>query len=137
MNELHSHRAFTNAGGHALDRTVPDIAHREQAGNIRFQKEGVALQRPGLRTLTFPEYVRTSEDKAAVISLYDVTQPIRARQGANKSEHGGCGHTLNFIGIGTKHRNLFQMSFTMCFRDVGVCPELDVWRVLNLLNQIL
>src|SRR5207253_7685583 len=73
----------------------------------------------------------------ALVPFYDIRQPIRPRQGSNKDKHRIRRHTLNFIGIGTKRRNLFQVGFAMHLGHAGMCPELNLWCLLSLLDQVL
>src|ERR1041385_7989505 len=99
MNELHRHRAFTHARSHALNRAMPDIAYGEQAGNICFQEERVSLKVPVLGALAFPHEIRTCKDEAAIISFYQIAQPISTRERANKDKHGTGRYTLNFVRV--------------------------------------
>ena len=39
MDELHGHRPFTDSGSDPFHRTVPHIAYRKKAGNIRLEQE--------------------------------------------------------------------------------------------------
>ena len=69
MNELHSHRALAHAGGYALHRTVADISHGKQAGNIGLQQKRIAVERPPLGPLSIAYQIRAGQDKAVIQSV--------------------------------------------------------------------
>src|SRR5271163_3712633 len=114
MDELHCHRSFTDSGSHALYGTVAYITYSEDAGNIGFEQEWIPLECPSFRMLPVPYKVRPSQQEAALVPLDDTPNPIRARQCSDKDKHRARRHALNFVGIGAKHGNLFQMGFPMC-----------------------
>src|SRR5215471_4482330 len=103
MDELHRDRALAHSGGHSLNGPVTNISHSKQPGNVRLQQEGIALQRPPLRSSAIPQKVRSSQNKSAFGALDAVSQPIRARQRANKNEHGVGWNTLDFVGVRTEN----------------------------------
>jgi hypothetical protein len=43
MDELHSHRSFSNAGGYSFDRTMTYVAHREDSRDIGLEKKWVPI----------------------------------------------------------------------------------------------
>src|SRR6204780_2029285 len=49
MHEIDRHAAFSNGGGDALHRVVPDVSGRERARDGGLQMIGLTLQRPSLR----------------------------------------------------------------------------------------
>ena len=51
MNELHRNRSLANSGSYPFYGTMSHIAHRENPGNIGFEQERIAVERPSLRAL--------------------------------------------------------------------------------------
>jgi len=59
------------------------------------------------------------------------------RQCSDEDKHRACRCALSLAGIGTKHRNLFQMGIAMRFGHAGMRPQLNVRCFSNLINQVL
>src|ERR1700722_20329302 len=137
MNELHSYRSLTDTRCHALDRTMAHIAYRKDAGNIGLEQKGIAFQCPTLGMLPLAHEVWPGQQKAAIVALHHSVKKIRARQSSDKDKHRTRRHTLNLIGIGTEHRDFFQMSFPVGFDHAGISPKLNIRRLLNLVDQVL
>ena len=78
MDELHRHRSFPDSGSHALYRTVAHIAHGKDAGNIGLEQERIPVERPSLRALPVTYKVRTSQQKATLVSLDDISPANRS-----------------------------------------------------------
>src|ERR1022692_266366 len=134
MDELHRYRSFPDSRSHSFYRTMAHIAHGKDAGNIGLEQEWIPIKRPAFRTLPVTHQVRTSQQETALIPLDDIPQPIRPWQRSNENKHGTRRHALNLAGIGTKHRNLFQMCSAMRFGHAGMGPQLNVGRRLNLVD---
>src|SRR5262249_47394041 len=134
MNELHSHRTFAHAGSYALHRPMPYIANRKNTCDVRLQQEGIAVQHPSLRSFTIPYQVRTSQDKAALISLDQACEPLGAWEGADENEDRGGRHALNPIRIRTHYGNLFQSLVAVDLSYARMCPDLDIGCLLNLVD---
>src|SRR5713226_119842 len=109
MDELHRHRSFTDSGSHPFYRTVADIANGKDAGNIGLKQERISVERPSLRALAVTYKVRPGQQETALVPLDDTRQPIRPRQCSNEDKHRTRRNALNLVGVGTKHRNLFQV----------------------------
>src|SRR6266478_1144264 len=137
MDELHRHRSFADSRSHSFYGTVAHVANGKDAGNISLEQERISLERPSLRTLAVAYKIRTGQKETTFVPFDGTRKPVRSRQGPNKYEHRTRRYSLNFIGIGTKHRNLFQVSSPMSLGNAGVCPQLNVGCLLNLINQIL
>src|SRR5580765_1246331 len=137
VNELHGYRALTYTRRDALYRTVADIAHGKQAGNVCFQQEGIPVQSPSLGALAVPDEVGAGQDKAAFVALHQFAHPIGPGQCSNKDEHGACRYALYFVGVRTEDRNFLQVRVTMRFGNAGMLPELDVGCLFDLVNQVL
>ena len=71
VDELHSHRPFTDCRGAAFGRPGADVARREHAGNIGLQQ--IVDARGG-----------TGEDEAVLVAADRLAEPLRARQRAEK-----------------------------------------------------
>src|SRR5256885_9910061 len=136
MDELHRHRSFTNTGGHPFYGTMAHIAHGKDAWNIGFEQEGIPVERPSPRALPVTHKVRTSQQETALVPLDNICEPIGPRQCSNENKHRARWHTLNLVGIRAKHRNLFQMCFAMRLGYAGMRPQLDIRRLLNLVDQV-
>src|SRR6516162_5222134 len=126
MNELHRHRSLTDSGRHPFDGSMAHIADRKDAGNIGLEQKGIAVERPSLGTLPATYQVRTGQQETPLIPLDYIRQPIGPWQSPNEDEHGAGRHSLDFSGIRTHDRKLFQMSFTMRLGHAGMGPELNV-----------
>src|SRR6267154_5988831 len=113
MDELHRYRSFADTRSDALHGTMPHIAHRKDSWNICLEQEWVPVERPPLGTFSVANKIGPSQEEAPLVSFDQVSQPVGSRQGSNKDEDRTCGHPLHFVGIRTKHRNLFQARFAM------------------------
>jgi hypothetical protein len=80
MDELHGHRPFADAGRHALHRTVPHVAHGENARNVRLEQEGIPSSAQPLGPLAVPDQIGTGEDEAAFVALD--TSPSQSVRGS-------------------------------------------------------
>src|SRR5215469_8239428 len=136
MDELHSNGAFSHPRGHPLHRAMAHIPDGEDSRNIGFEQEGIALERPPFRPLATMYQVRAGPDETTVVPFYHTTEPIRAWESPNKDKHRGGWNPLDFIRVRAQHRNLFQPLVAVDFSYAGACPNLDVGRLLNLINQI-
>ena len=57
MDELDHDRALAYTRSHTFDGTVPDVAHDEDAGNIRFEQAGITVECPRGGTFAVPEQI--------------------------------------------------------------------------------
>src|ERR1700739_2607682 len=137
MDELHGYRPLTHSGSHAFHRTMPHIAYCKNSGNVCLQQKGISVQRHPLRARTITYEIWTSQNEPALVPLNNSGKPVRSRQGSNKDEHAARRHALNLVGIRTKEGNLFQMGLAVHFGYARVGPNLDVRRLLYLIDQIL
>src|SRR5919197_6413988 len=64
VRQRHRHRALTHRSAHALRRTVPHVARREQAGHARLERQRVAIEWPAGGALSVLEQVGAGEDVA-------------------------------------------------------------------------
>src|SRR5271155_1613599 len=134
MDELHRHRSFPNAGSYSFYGAMAHIAHGKDAGNVSLKQERISVEGPSPRALPITDKVGTGQEETALVPLDDIRQPIRPWQCSNKDKHRSRGHALDLSGIGAKHRNLFQMCFTMRLGHAGMRPQLNVRRLLNLVD---
>src|SRR5271166_6992405 len=77
VNELHRNCALADRRGDPLDRTVSNVAHHEDTGNVALEQEGFAIQRPSFRTITVLAEIRSRQKEAQLIPLQSVLQPVR------------------------------------------------------------
>src|SRR5262245_22229964 len=94
MHELDDNGAFADSGGDAFDGTVAHVADNKNSRDAGFEQTGIAAECPGGRLLAIVNQVRAGENKAAVVTLNDITEPFGARQGANKNEEAGGGQVF-------------------------------------------
>src|SRR5271166_1784234 len=115
MDELHRHRSFTDSGSDPFYGTMAHIAYRKDAGNIGLQQERIAVECPSFRALPVTYKIGTCQQETALVPLDEVRQPICPRQCSDENKHGAGWYALRLAGVGTKHRNLFQMGIAMHF----------------------
>src|SRR5215471_5335526 len=89
MDELHGDRAFSDAGRHTFDRSMPHVSSHKNSWRAGFQKKRFALQRPhscvmGLARLS--QQIRTGEDESIFVSLDFSGQPFSMGERADKDE---------------------------------------------------
>src|SRR5215831_19983736 len=137
MDELHTYRPFTNSGGHSFDGAMPHVAYGEYTGNVGLEQKRIPFEWPPLRPLPASHQVGARQYKAAFIALNDIREPVGSRQRSDEDEHRTGRHPFDLIRVGAQKRNLFQMGFTMNFSHARVSPDLDVGRLLDLINQVL
>src|SRR5258708_2798743 len=113
MNELHRYRSFADTRSDVLHGTMPHVADRKDSGNICLKQEWIPVERPALGTFPVANKVWASQEEPPFVSLDQISQPVRSRQGSNKDENRTCRHPLHCVGIRTQHRNLFQAPFAM------------------------
>src|SRR5580700_8021991 len=99
MDELHCYRSFAHARRHALHRTMSHIAHRKNAGDIGFEQEWIAVERPTLGALSVTDKIGTGQKKTPLVALDQIAQPVGARQGSNKDEHRTRRHPFQLIAV--------------------------------------
>ncbi len=116
MDELNGDRAFADSGSDAFHRTMAHITHGEKAGDVRFEQEGISVERPAFGALPVAYEVGPSQNEPAVVALDDSREPVGSWERSNKNEHRSRRHTLELARIRTKERNLFQMCFAVGLR---------------------
>src|SRR5437016_4610451 len=68
MDELHGHRALTDSGGHAFNRAMPYVTHREKTGNIGLEQERIPVEHPAFGPLAVPYEIGPRQDEATFIA---------------------------------------------------------------------
>ena len=68
------------------DIAVADIANHKDAWDIGLEQAGIAVESPGGGPLAVPKKVRTGKDKAALVALDKIAEPLGARLRANENE---------------------------------------------------
>src|SRR5208337_5329545 len=109
MDELHRNRPFANSGCYSFHRTMPHIAYGKKTGNVGLKQKRVPVERPPFGALPVSYKIGTRQQETTFVALDQTSKPIRSRKSANEDEHGARRHSFYFVGIRTKHRNLFQM----------------------------
>src|SRR4030088_1458642 len=137
MEELPRYRSFANTRSDALHRTMPHIAHRKDSGNICFEQEWISVERPAPGTFPVANKVWASQEEPPLVSLDQISQPVRSRQGSNKDEDRTCRHPLQLVGIRTKHRKFFQARFAVHLGHAYGRPQFNTRRLLRPVCQIL
>jgi hypothetical protein len=80
---------------------MPYIAHREDAGNIGFEQEWIALEGPPPGALSVADQIGAGQEESPFIPLHQISQPVRSGQRANEDEHRVCRQPLHLVGIRT------------------------------------
>src|SRR5271165_2133812 len=137
MNKLDSHRAFADSRGHALNGTVAHVAYCENARNVRLQEKRIAVGGPALGPLPALHDIGPGENESALVAFDQARQPVRLGQSSDEDEHDAGWHMLNLVGVGAEYGDSFEMFFAMNFGDAGVPPDLNVRRLLNLVDEVL
>src|SRR6266498_1704539 len=109
MDELHSHRAFSNARRHALHRAMPHITNRKYSRNIGLQKKRISIKTPTLGTISGAYEIWPRKNEPALVAFDHIPQPVSLWQSTNENKDGVRGNALDLTGIGTKDGNLFHM----------------------------
>src|SRR5215469_786998 len=97
MHQLDCDRALTHARSHALDGSMPDVAHRENTRDARLEQKRIAVESPAFGALSLPDQLRTCQDESAVIALHKSAQPVRTGRRPDEDEQA--------IGRNTIHRS--------------------------------
>src|SRR5438067_13105639 len=105
---------------------MANITHGKDAGNVAFEQVRVAIERPTFESLTFEHEIGSGQNKATLVSLHDVCEPVRSRQSPDEDKHRARRHALNLASIRTQNGDLLQMGFTMCLRHASVSPDSDI-----------
>src|ERR671910_692748 len=132
-----SSAAFSDAAGAALNRAVTHVTSDEDAWHARLQKERVPIWPPALGTLTPLHQVRSREDKATFVALYDAIEPLRLRRSPDKDEE-----RMGRRGLGLARRAVlrgypFQVILTLDGDYSCVEEHLDIVHVFYLAHQVI
>ena len=120
-----------------LDRAMPHVADGKYSGDVRLQKERIAIQIPPLWPLAVPQKIRAGENESAFVAFNQIRQPVGTRHRADENKHGTGRYALDLAGVRAKDRNFFKVLVTMCLGHAGVRPQLDIWCPLDLIDEIL
>src|SRR5579864_8866889 len=115
---------------------MPHISYREDSGNIGFEKKWISIESPSFGTIPGANEIWPSKNESALITLDHISEPVSLRQCAYKNKDATCRHSFHLVGVGTENRNFLEMRVAMHFGDAGIRPQLNFWRLLNLINQI-
>ena len=99
MDELDRDRSFANSRCNSLHRSVAHIPDCKDTGNVGFEQEGIALERPTFGMLSVTNQIGTGQQKTALITLHEVSEPVGARQRSNKNENCTRRYTFHFVGV--------------------------------------
>src|SRR5271169_4348943 len=120
MDELHRYRSFTDSRRYSLYGTMAHVAYGKDARDIGLEQERISVESPSFRVLPVTHKVWTSQQETPLVPFDGTRQPIGPRQRSNEDKHRICRYALSLAGIGTKHRNLFQVRFAMCLSHAGM-----------------
>src|SRR5712671_7164920 len=134
MHKLHHDSALANTGCDALHRAVAHVADHKNAGNIRFEQAGIAIERPPFRALAIVEQIGSGQDETALIALDQTVEPFRARLRADENEQAGSGKFLSLGGDRALDGDLRKPRLAVYFDHAGVRPDLDVWGLFDLFD---
>src|SRR5215213_11829197 len=137
MHERDRNRSLAHTRCHTLHRTVPDITHDKDSGNVRFQKSWVAIELPTVWAFAITCELRAGIDKATFIALHDVCEPVCVWRCSNHNEKRIRRNFVDLVRLGTVNRNRLEVIFAMRLHDGRVVFDLNVWSGLELIDQIL
>ena len=86
MHKRDRNRSLAYARCHTLNRAVANVTHDKDAGNIGFQKPGLAIEFPTVGPLAVAYELRAGLDESELIALDDVCKPIGIRRCADHDE---------------------------------------------------
>jgi hypothetical protein len=98
MDELDCDRALAYPGRDSFHRAIANVAHREDARDVRLEQAGVALQRPAPWAFTGLEQIQTRQQEPPLITLDGSIQPSRARLRADEYEQRIRGYAAYVSG---------------------------------------
>ena len=114
MDQPHHHRAFAHRGGDPLDRTVPNVADRKDAGKTGLQQQRSPIAHGG--------HLRPGDDEAILGDLQTLVEPVGVRLGADEGEQAAR-HQLGLLAVrGLEHHGL---------QDRGADQGLDLRPVVD------
>src|SRR5215472_7461855 len=116
---------------------MADVADCKNTRNVGLEQERISVEGPPFRTLAVSNQVRTGQDETPIVPVNQACEPISLRKGADENKHRSGGHAFDLVGVRAQDRDLFQSFFSMSFADTGMGPELNVGRLLYLIDQIL
>src|ERR1700722_9251243 len=137
MDELHGYRTLADSRSDTLHRAMTHVADGEDSGNIRLEQEWIPVKRPAFGTLPVANQIGSGQDKTAIVPLNQVSEPVGAGKCADKNENRTRRHPLHRIAIGAKYRYFFQPRIAVNFRYSSMSPNLNVWGLFNLVDQVL
>src|SRR6188474_583399 len=133
MHERDRNRSLAHARRHTLDRTVPNVTHDKDAGNICLQEPWLAIEFPAVGPFAAACELRTGIDKAQVVALDDVCEPVCVWRCSDHDEERVGGYFVYFVRLGAMNRNRLEVIFAIGFHDGGVVFDLNVWSSFELI----
>src|SRR5215813_9387636 len=130
MDEADGYRAIANCGRHAFDRAVPGIAHGEHARDRGLERERNTLQRPVLTS------VGPGENESPLVASYRGGQPVGKRLGADQYEQAGRWHLIDIARVPVPEQQMLKMRVAATAGDLAPVTDINVWRGLDLADQI-
>jgi hypothetical protein len=136
VDRLDRDSARPNRGGDPLDRPVPDVAGREDAGHARLQRQGNASQVPPSAWQPVAREVPAGNDVSLLIALDLLGQPARMWLCTDEDEQRGGGDGLGGRGGVVFEDEALEPPLPAPVNDPGVQANLDVLGGLYLLDQV-
>src|SRR4051812_37388677 len=128
MHERDRNRSLADARRYTFDGAVPHVADDKDAGNVRFQKAGLAIELPSVRPLAVARELRAGIDKTELITFDNVRQPLRIWRCPDHDEQRVSGNLVYLVRFGAMYRNRFEMIVAMRLNDRRVVFNLNVRR---------
>src|SRR5262245_42881103 len=108
MDHADCGRAFTDRRRDTLARTMTRVPGREHTRHARFEREGVASERPALRPFAFREEIAPCENESLCVALQEVGYHIRSRRGADENEHCRRRDLTRFLRLHVRESDRFE-----------------------------
>ena len=124
MDELHSHRSFTNSGRYAFHRTVPHIADGKEAGNIGLEQKGISFERPTLGALSVSYEIGTSQDKAALVALDQSSPANRFAASAPMKMNIALAGTRSILLVSEQSTEISSRCVSPCASATLACAQI-------------
>src|SRR5919112_4892764 len=137
VDELDGDCALADGRGAALDRAVTNVPGDEDAWHASLKQERFPIWPPALGTLTPLHQVRSREDKATFVALYDAFEPLRLRRSPDKDEERMGRRGLGFARRCVLRGYPFQVIFTLDRDHSCVDQYLDIVPVFYLAHQVI
>src|SRR5215471_14639392 len=137
VHELDCDGALSDTGSHALNGSVPDVAHRENAGDAGLQQVWITIDAPAVGTLPLTNQVRSGQNKSALVPLDIAIEPFRARRCTDEYKQRSGRQAVHRTGVCASDRDSFKLFSAVRSDHLNAELQADVRSLLDIMNQVL